>query len=489
MERALFAVVAVEIMAWFAAPGACAQGPDDDAPAVGRAVGRHVEVEISMALDAVVLTAPSREGSGGGDTSQRLDLDALAARAVRDADAVWDLATQRFGASSAEEHERRKIYVYGTREGYIDACDRLVQGRFRENGAFSSQAEHSSHVLLQPVLSAAVLDRIGLPYPTRRLVMHEAGHLATYNAFPKSYPQHPFWLAEGFATWLENTVAEGLAAENVGCMQPRSVEGYVTVQRLRAGDELPPVADLLLTSLPEQPFYARYALARCWFEFLLAERPAEMGRFLVRLGERRRLPVRDLAKLLQRSFRRSDWESVESEFGAWVDTRPVGWSATTRSLYLQDKDLWTHCAFDTSVSFAVRADAPLEPPYEISGRVEVLGTSGAVAQANIVLGYRSQRELVSVAMRADSPSVTLMRPRPDRWVSLASSRIGGWSGAVPFRVRVGREGKVRVEVAGKLVIDSKVDPEWVSGLWGVSVQRGTAALWHGVAVRSLDRIR
>lgn len=421
----------------------------------------------------------------------QLDFDhvQVGREAVEAADAVWQRAVELIGAAP-EPARRRTVYLHWTKAAYYDACDEFVGGRLKQNGAFSAHSTGHAHVLVEPAMSTAVLDRIGVPYATRRLIQHECAHLAVYETFA-SFEHHPGWLAEGLATWVESEVAraESVAA-GVG-VQPRTLESVKNARVVLRTDRMPSLDAILDDQWRGLSFYERYGVQATWFRFLVEHRRAGVDRFLERLrgvdslGARGPRACARLRKMLREALA-DGWADVHGDYVDWLEREPLPWTQVYRSLQFR-RDCWVQSSFPKSAAAAFRLDERLVPPYAVSGTVEVLaGSDDAVRQANVLVGRHSDARYVQVALRGgEKASVTAFLRRGGDWQRLGAVGVPALvDGKAAFRVEVMADGSLRVAIDGVAVLAVEVPGgvEALSGAWGVGAQRGATVVWGAVEV-------
>lgn len=401
--------------------------------------------------------------------------DALAA-----VEAVGPLAAKLYGLRSEPAGDPLEVHLYFTTADYEAADRELTGGRFQRNLAFAHHESRSAHVALQPPVGEEVLDRVGLPVLTQKLLAHEAAHILRYRAMP-SFRSHPMWIVDGAATELAYRAL--LARKRIESVEqsPLGATEIGRAKRVRKEGRLPSVGDLLLDRTDELAFYERYACRWLLFRFLASGARAEgFATVLQRLRQMgggadfaERLRTRVVAAT-------ADTQKLDTGFGAWLDRLEPAWHERFRSLQTGG-GAWMQAAFPDTNAIAWRTTPVGKEAYALGGWVEVL--PGANVQMNVLLD-KTDAGFVSVALRADGwLTVFDYDAKTDRWNRLGSTRHEALraKGRVPFLLRVG-EGRLAVFLEGEEALAVDVSGRAMDGPWGLGAQAGTCGLWHDVVL-------
>ncbi len=193
--------------------------------------------------------------------SERLD------EVIGDLEQLWINATELFGFEHSTD-ELIDVFFYDTAEAYQLAEQKLTQGAFATSYAFSDYNTKSSHVVLQPPSSPSVLERIGIPKQSRKLLVHEAAHAFFYGIY-NNYRSFPDWWAEGYATWLAAETGIDRGWMDSRSSDPNSSTREQQLLDILDSDRLPSVEALLLGKLEGLTGGEKYAYYELFFRFLM----------------------------------------------------------------------------------------------------------------------------------------------------------------------------------------------------------------------------
>lgn len=425
--------------------------------------------------------------------------------ALAAAEAAWPLASALFGAAVPPERPY-PIQLFRNPENYR-AVERVVTGgRFRNNLAFTSWETRKTYIAVQPECSDAVLERIGLPALTRRLLLHEATHLVCYHAMA-NYRAHPEWLAEGLANWVADEVMRANGWSRGREAEPITATDIQAVQGMLASGTLPGVERIFADDLAAMSEGQRYALAWTFVDFLMRTRRAAVIDVLRELGA---LPGADVASrlplVLADRLAPDGTAALEEEFHAFLRSLAPEWRVSTRSLSSFGDD-WLQLAFRRTDAAAWRADAE---PRAIELRGTDNGASFAVSgELEIVAGERMPCARVLLGQWASEggrqENYAYVEFEAGYGIRLKQAQIvrtgRGWNFGVlelgaaeeagvavgatcAFRIAVA-DGRVRVFLGGELALDQPFETETLTGTLGLGASAGTAVLWRHFATERL----
>jgi len=404
------------------------------------------------------------------------------ARAADDAlaavEAAGPVAADLYGLHVPTKENRLEVHLYRTIADYEAVEERLTGGRFKRNLAFAHYATRSAHVALQPPVSDAVLDRLGLPLLTQNLLAHEAAHTLRYRWMP-AYGDHPMWLVDGAAIHvaLQAEIARGRIASVEG--NPLSATDIGHGRRLLDEGRLPPATRILEDGTDGLSFYERYAVRWLLFRYLATGPHAEAFAKVMRQvpdmrggdGFRERLRARVLRAA-------GGAAALDAEFVAWTRALAPAWEEIFRSLDANG-ETWGQAAFPGTNAIAWRTAPAPEGGYDLTGRFELLPGEGV--QMNALLD-RTPEGFVSVAMRSDGwVTVFEYEAAADRWTRRASFEREGLEKAAggAFVLRV-RPASVSVAIDDAPAVEVDLPGRTMRGSWGLGVQAGTCGLWREI---------
>jgi hypothetical protein len=405
--------------------------------------------------------------------------DPAAAEAAFDTVVAARAAARRLLPSGAlPRRVRPTIHLYRTPADYRRAEAAITGGKFADANAFSSHARQDAHVAIEPDQDDELLRAVGLTAQTRRMIAHEAAHLALYAAC-ENHPDHPLWLAEGFATWVADEVLSGSGVPLAE--QPLASTRMALLLGLFEKDALPTVPEVLGGDLPGLTQNEKYSVWRQLFRCLATGRSRpRLRRFL---GEVTRMRAgRDLAVRLRAKLEEvvGPLDRVDAAFRRSVHDLEPAWEQAYRMLEIRE-DGWIQLAFQDVNALAWRLRPVGRESFDLTGTLEIL-TPGS-PQMNVLLARR-ERGFVSVAFRAgDGVTVFRFHAAADRW-----QRLGRSTAVVPevgrrhaFRIRV-RPDEIEIRLDGGEPL--RVRTGSVSGPWGLGVQAGGGGIWRGVQARA-----
>lgn len=366
------------------------------------------------------------------------------------AESVWPLCREWFGAPESVA-EKPTVWVHARLDSYLETERALTGGRLAENRAFAHVATRTAHVLLQAEFPDSLRGRLGLFEPTRRLIAHEAVHLARFCTSPTA-PRHPLWLADGLALAISDE-----ACRRAGVSGPFET-GAVTstriadAQRLLREGAFPSLAGIIAGETgglaPQSRYAARHLAARFLFD---GTRAAALRAFL-----RERFAEEDdagwavrFAAGLEGLRTVAEAAAAESEFPRWIARFRPRWS-------------------DPNLSLDVRGDG---------NWVQWGGAEG-----------RTAWRLDTVRVVAASGEVEL-HGRSDAWCALEIGLADGNRASVPFLSDAGERHRFDVEVDGPELVVRR-DGEEIDRLriharatsFGVTAGPGSLAIWTSVDV-------
>lgn len=406
------------------------------------------------------------------------DAPDLADEALQQVEALYKPAAALYGLAAGALEKKLEVHLYRDANDYEVAEEKLTGGAFKRNLAFAHHATQSAHVALQPDLSDDALAKVGLPYLTRSMLLHEAAHLVRFRAMP-NFRSHPGWLGDGMAMWLKHHVLAGAEVDRA----PLSAAPTVRVQALLTEGKLPKVKAVLADDASDLGFFARYDVRYLFVRYLQAKHPKavkSLMRGMRRLGGGGDFGER-VSKLLSSKLGKKDFAALDESFAAWIRTLEPRWDEVHRSLGAES-EARIQIAFPSSNAIAWRTDPIGEKAYEISARVEILRNTAQ--QMNLLLDRRGH-DFVCIALSAGY-GVTLFEytSRDSNWRRLASERHDAVVVEKPFRVKARVDGqRLVVSVNDDEVVSAELPGRAMTGPYGLGALAGSAGIWRDVAVK------
>jgi hypothetical protein len=409
------------------------------------------------------------------------------------AEATWKETCALFGTVPKATDPPREIHLYGTAAEYEAACDKLVGGNLKRNMAFTAEKPPSVHIVLQPPIRGDAQKTLVPTWQTLRLVAHETSHLARYVTLA-SYGDHPGWLTDGAAIWIEARVLAAQGLFKRAEQWPFCSTDVVRVQRLVKDAHLPTVDDLVHDRTDALEFYSRYAARGLLFRYLIeGERSKQFRSFLLDLvhvdgGQGCTARVEEMLKA---KLDVSDWKELDAGFRKWIADLKPEWDEVFTSLEPVGDD-WTQTSFDDSNAIAWRAATVGDKPYAIEGSVTTYVDRADRSQANLLIGRMTltdgTQRFVSFAFEPGL-GVTVFDfdgslAEDKRWNRKAFVDSRGSEPGKPLAFRVDcvptkDSTDVKLTLAGKVVAQFSVGRA-LDGPWGVGAQAGSSCVWHKV---------
>lgn len=443
-----------------------------------------------------VLAAPSRGADGcrierGGHFRLicHFDDERCAKAALETVEAIWPAASNLYSLPEGPLDPPIDVHLYRNTADYLVDERALTGGVFDRNLAFTSHETRAAYVAVQPDLGAEALAAIGLTEQTRRLLAHEAAHAVRFRKYP-SYRLHPGWFGDGAAQWIED---ETMRAH--GWCAPLEEDPHVAYEmtlakKLLAGGHMPPARAVLNDRTDGLEFYTRYAVRRLLFRRLITRNDA--GAFRAACTKALALPSGDdfaarFFAAVTSAYAAEGLDGLDLDFEQFVRSQTPAWDEEWRSLSTAG-EAWAQTAFPERNAVAWRTAPVAADSYELRGELEILPGIGKTNQANVLLS-RGADGWISVAFVAGyGVDVIARRIDGDRWDKIAEGptpAVQLWR-RIPIRVVVDGA-KVSVRVDGNEVASAQVADHDMKGPWGLGVQAGAAALWHGVKVEPVKR--
>lgn len=400
--------------------------------------------------------------------------EAAADQGLMAVESAWRVGAKLYDRKRDSSMDLLEVHLYRNVTDYEAADQKLTGGQFQRNQAFAHFATLSAHVAMQPPLSDAALTHIGLPGQTQRLLAHEAAHLVRYTLMP-NFEDHPKWLADGAASWIDEQVSRDLGILDAIEDDPNFSRAMLGVQTMLEHENLPSLFQLLHDDTGELEFHARYDFRWAFFHFMLQGK--EEKRFLDAVRKVRSIGggngfTERYFEELSKIWNEAHLLKVEKSFHAYIKNWEPEWDEIFRNLYFNGEH-WIQAAFQSN-AIAWRRK-PSGERYTLQGELTIL--PGKKQQMNLFLGY-SQEGFFSVAFSA-GVGVTLFEYVDGIWNRRAffplESLILGES--FPFQVDVDGA-KVHVSIHGKGLGSAYAKNLDLSGPWGLSAQASSVGIWE-----------
>lgn len=220
------------------------------------------------------------------------------------AEKTWEVASDIYGAKMPAQP--LGALLYRTTADYESIERKLTGGRFKRNLAFAHQGTFTAHVALQPYLTDAGLQEVGLPKQSAQLLAHEMAHVVRYYQMPHSMKNHPQWLLHGVATWIDKKVMLELGYSSSPEQDPNTGDGIQNVQKLLEQEKLPSVARLLNDEKLIIDFYDGYSVRWMLVDMLMTNYESGFRAFL-----------KDMSRLggVTRFFKTRNTNAIETHKG------------------------------------------------------------------------------------------------------------------------------------------------------------------------------
>jgi hypothetical protein len=402
----------------------------------------------------------------------------FAGDALRAVEALWPHAAELYGLPKESLKKRLEVNLYRRESDYQRVNQELTSGEFTKNLAFAHFDTRSAHVALQPPCSDELLAEFGVPAQTLRLLVHEAAHLARYEAH-NNFRSHPDWVAHGAASWIDQMVMEEVGRSSP-LADPWSSKTVLRVQTLLEEERLPGAAAIFRGELQELEFYDRYSVTEVFFRYLRSNKDVPLKGMLQALrrlaggGDFNERYYAEVEALLGKS-----WEQeLDAGFEKYLRELEPEWDHVLRSLSPQ-VDGYLQVAFPETNSVAFRRTGVGEGDFRLSGRLRIL--PARASQMNLLLGRR-ERGFVSVAINAGY-GLTVFDYDGALWNRIGGVKVEG--------IGVGEQLTFQAQLTGDTLVLTINETEALridagqldlSGAWGLGAQAGSAGLWQDLAV-------
>lgn len=408
---------------------------------------------------------------------------AVAAEALEAAEAAWTAAATLIDLPDEPLETGQPIHLYRTPDAYRTAEAKLTQGRFARNLAFAHWATRTAHVAVQPKRDDAGLARLGIGNLTRRLIAHEATHLARFHRYP-NFSQHPGWLTDGLAAWSAAAALRALDRVAAPGADPNYATHMTMAQSMLAEQRLPTAADLLADQLPDLGFYARYGLRWLWFDFLATRHREPLRALFADLRGFARTNPRRVTAALRRRLGGDAFAALDDDFRAYIEALRPRWEQRTRTLETVGAQ-WVQSAFVKRPAQAWRRDPTEAPPTRaLVGSVELLGAGRAAAR--VLLGAEYGPPIALAFERGDGLRVRLVDPAlpAPRLLAEPSAAQGERNHRIAFTLkRHGTDARdLRLSVADQPAVPVRLARSW-DGTWGLATDPGCVTIWHDLEAR------
>ncbi len=415
--------------------------------------------------------------------------DARAAERCRDALEAAIPVYEKHLPYRLPEGEKLVLHLYGTPEEYDAAVVAAGAPALAKRLCATLSRTKESHVVLQPRGEAAYLTLVGgLPEFTRFLVCHEGVHQFLRKAGAPGYDLWPDWYGEG--------MADSLAEECLKAAAPDGPTPMILSDRKNRVLEDPRAEDLSIARLLHATQFAfedlgfLYAHAYALYDELAAD-DVKMQRLHERIrglglpGDGPSFAVRQLAHAkacaaaLEEVY--GPTAALEKAYRERAARAQPPWREQSRSSQRVGDEIVCAGFPGHNALLVSTLDLPAAPVKRtLSCEVNLLDVG--FRQADLVLAHQGRKDprFLKVALVANA-YVSLLAFSDgfwqDRFKANADLAPGGIALGTWVAVRIeGDRERIRVDVAGKRVLDAPIPPGFdvLAGTWGLGATDSVA---------------
>lgn len=428
----------------------------------------------------VLLLLALQNGASGASSSpfrlrNELGEPALSAETVALAEAAARIAHARLGVAPSGRPSFFRLYPDFPR---FRAATAELNPDAPEAWGFTNRDSRTAHVAVQPC-ATATLQAAGLPLGTRRLIAHEAAHLACFDVLPQ-LTQLPGWVVEGLADSVAHETLRSLGLADALEQDPHGATRLHLLHDLLAAKRLPPLRALLSDRMGTLGFEERYAARWLALEFLRARAPDACRRLLhcafaavprASAGERFR-------SALAHEWDAAELATLDTEFVAYLCAFRPAWRAVHGTFGIDGSALRA-LAPPNGDALLLHRDAFTAAPFHVQGRLRIL--PGTARQLHVVLAHGP--ESFHVVAFSAGWGVTVWRHdvAARGWVRLgeaAYSALGEQE--LAFRIAAGARG-LTIALEGTEILSLALPSDNLLGSWGLGARPGSCVEWRELA--------
>jgi hypothetical protein len=391
---------------------------------------------------------------------------------------TWEVASDLYGAELSSK--KLDVNLYRDKEGYLAVEEKLTKGRFKRNQAFAHFATKSAHVALQPFLTDAGLEDVGLPTLTAQLLAHETAHIIRYDHLDHSFRNHPTWFYHGMASWIDRKVVTELGLASDQLNDPKTGASIRNAKKLLADGKYPSVQAILDDEVEGLKFQENYDVYWIFVSSLFENHPKKMREFVRdsrRLGGGQGFAKR-MADLLLETLE-VDTDQLDQEVRDYLNSLCPVWVDEYRSLETAG-DEWIQIGFPNTHAVTWHQTNQNEP-FTVSTAATI--HRGTKQQLNFRIG--SKLDFVQISFTAGF-GLNIFRFEDRNWTNLAGQRVEGieLGQSNLYSISVNQnEGKLRIEVDSKQIYEGEIEfPEECHV--GLSVQNGAVVTWKDFRIKN-----
>jgi len=401
----------------------------------------------------------------------------VARQVRRVAEKTWGIASKLYASKLPKK--KMDVHLYRNVDGYVAADKKLTGGKFERNQAFAHFKTLSAHVALQPPVSDDLLDIVGLPKQSARLLAHEMSHLVRYARMPNSFRDHPRWLIDGAASYIDERAIIATGYMKDPMFDPNFATYVLRSMDLLDQDKLPTAEQLLDNVDLGVGFYQGYAVRWTFFDMLTSKYEARFSAFmkdLPRVGGGRGYASRAKDSLLK--FLGTDVETLNKEFVAHLESLRPGWVESTRSLETSGPE-WDQIAFPGSTATSWR-QAPLPGSFVISLTATI--HDAGRKQMNIRVGQPDSFTQFSITAGF---GLNVFEYADKQWNTKLAKKIDGLKVGKQIDLSISHDdekGKMEVTLDGETIFTGDIvkAPKRIMAL---GAQKGSAVTWSNLKVK------
>jgi hypothetical protein len=389
---------------------------------------------------------------------------------------AWKVASKLYGSELPKK--KLDVHLYRTVEGYLAADEELTGGKFKMNQAFAHFDTTTAHVALQPPISDELLDSVGLPKQSARLLAHEMSHLVRFKRMPNTFRNHPYWLIDGMASLVDQQVLVAAGYMDQWSEDPHFGSYAWNGKRLLSENKLPTATELLSNESLDVGFFDRSSVRWIFIDMLVSKHGDKFKAFLKelpRLGGGSGYAKRTEELLLKHM--RVDSVALDRLFVQHVEQLKPQWCEQGRSLETFGTQ-WRQIAFPNSTATTWR-QKPLTDSFRISTTATI--HNAGRNQLNIRIGRRDSFTQFSVTA---GYGLNVFEFADKKWETKIAKEIADIEVGEPMKLSLDydhEKGQAILKLDGEIVFQDKVEFAADSQV-ALGAQKSSAVTWQDFKV-------
>ena len=388
---------------------------------------------------------------------------------------TWQVASKLYACKLPGK--KMDAHLYRNLDAYVAADEKLTGGRFKMNQAFAHHDSLTAHVALQPPISDQLLKIVGLPKQSARLIAHETAHLVRFTRMPNSFRDHPDWLADGAATYIEQQVIAALGYIDEPMNDPFFATFVAYGKNLLNQKKLPTAEQILDDVELSVSFNERHSVRWILVDMLMSKHKEKFIAFirdLPRIGSGPGYTKRTKDLLLK--ILAVDTKTLDKDIREHLASMQPGWYEELRSLETAGPT-WHQVAFPNSTATCWR-QSPLKDSFSVSLMATIQDAGGK--QMNVRIGQRTSFTQFSITA---GYGLNVFEFSNNAWKTLVAKQIEGLKTGDPFALSISHDdskSRTVLKLDGKTIFEG--DVQGSDHTLALGAQNGSTVTWKNLNV-------